>query len=692
MQTPGIMNNPLEDFMFDFYFPGQGAVTITGNGKVLFCHMPSEPALYLGRGKETIRMFRGNFDITDRVSERLALQFTGCSEEEAEKNGKRIRKKILRFSHACLQGEYLLTATEEDGVLSLEAESGDGRYNRLWILLTAEEGEHIVGGGEQFSALDLRGKLWPIWTREQGVGRNKLTEVTRLADALDGSGGDYHTTFFPQPTMVSSRLYFAHLENYEYAELDLREKNFHEIGLWSTSLRLKLCCRESFPALLESLTALLGRQMPLPDWSMKGLWLGVQGGTERAVALENRCRESGVDLSAVWIQDWEGKRVTSFGSRLQWDWRWNRERYPDLDRIIREDDKTAWMGYINPYLVEGGVLFREAEEKRYFVRREDGSDYLFDFGEYNCGVVDLTDPEAYSWYKNVIKTNLIGMGFRGWMADFGEYLPADAVCHEGSGLENHNKWPMLWAKCNREAVQEAEKEGEIVFFMRAGAAGSQAYAPLIWAGDQCVDWSEDDGLPSVITAALSLGMSGFGLHTCDAGGYTTLFHLKRDRELLLRWLEFACFTPVMRTHEGNRPESNVQLYDGEELLAPAARLTAIHNALFPYLKTCGEENARTGTPVMRPLFWEAPDEEIAWSHKLYSYLLGNDLLVAPVVSPGAESRKVWLPGNGWIHLWTGQALSEGWAEVSSPLGLPPVFYRSGSSFADLFTSIGSIFG
>ena len=141
------------------------------------------------------------------------------------------------------------------------------------------------------------------------------------------------------------------------------------------------------------------------------------------------------------------------------------------------------------------------------------------------------------------------MGFKGWMADFGEYLPADAICRNGSGLENHNKWPMLWAKCNREAVREAGKEGEIVFFMRAGAAGSQNYATLIWAGDQCVDWSEDDGLPSVITAALSLGMSGFGLHTCDAGGYTTLFHLKRDKELLLRWLEFACFTPVMRTHE-----------------------------------------------------------------------------------------------------------------------------------------------
>jgi alpha-glucosidase len=222
------------------------------------------------------------------------------------------------------------------------------------------------------------------------------------------------------------------------------------------------------------------------------------------------------------------------------------------------------MGYINPYLVEGGALFAEAAEKGYFVRRADGSNYLFDFGEFNCGVVDLTMPEAFGWYKDVIKTNLIGMGFRGWMADFGEYLPADAVCFGGSGLARHNEWPALWARCNREAVEESGEP--CVFFMRAGATFSQRYATLIWAGDQCVDWSDDDGLPSVITAALTLGMSGFGLHCSDTGGYTTLFHLKRDEELLLRWLEFSCFTPVMRTHEGNRPESNVQLYDNERTL------------------------------------------------------------------------------------------------------------------------------
>lgn len=645
------------------------------DGKEIISHSAARPALFLGRGQEHIKMFRGNFDISDRVSERVALRVLSVSDS------------CVRLSHPDLAGEYVLDFSERGGLLHIQGRCTDGGFNRLFLRFTAEEGEHVTGGGEQFSALDLRGRLFPIWTREQGVGRNKLTEVTRLADALDGSGGDYHTTFYPQPTFVSSRMYFAHLDGFSYCELDFREKDFHELALWNTGISLYLGGGESYADILEKLTALLGRQPELPEWAMHGMWLGVQGGTERALSLLDKCRRGGMDVSAVWIQDWEGKRVTSFGKRLQWDWRWNRELYPDLDKVIAADAGTAWMGYINPYLVDGGVLFAEAAEKGYFVKNPAGEDYLFDFGEYDCGVVDLTMPEAFDWYKNVIKTNLIGLGFKGWMADFGEYLPADAVCFGGSGMELHNEWPVLWAECNRLAVEECGKLGECVFYMRAGGAGSGKYSTLTWAGDQCVDWSVDDGLPSVITAALTLGMSGFGLHTCDAGGYTTLFHLARDRELLLRWLEFACFTPVIRTHEGNRPDSNVQIYSDDDIIARSARLTAIHDALVPYMKDCVKENADKGIPVMRPLFFESPDCQRAYDRDNFSYMLGGEALVAPVVAPETDEREVWLPDGRWIHLWSGEELHGGDHRVNAPLGEPPVFYKADGKWRALFEEI-----
>ena len=624
------------------------------DGRELIVHTPETPALFLGKGEETIRMYRGNFDIADRVSERLALRFAGMEGGAAV------------FTNAELAGDYRLRIEEKDGLVRLAGRAEDPRFNRLYLRLRAERDEHVTGGGEQFSYLDLRGRLFPIWTREQGVGRNKLTEITRLADCSDGGGGDYHTTFFPQPT-------------------------FHEIALWSTAFSLVLASGESYRELVSKLTGLLGRQPMLPDWAMRGIWLGAQGGTERVTELLRRCRAGGMDVPAVWIQDWEGKRITSFGKRLQWDWRWNREMYPGLDAVIAYDPETRWMGYINPYLVEGGVLFSEAKEKGYFVKNREGGDYLFDFGEYDCGVVDLTMPEAFAWYKKVIRENLIGLGFRGWMADFGEYLPADAVCFGGGGMEEHNAWPMLWAKCNREAVEESGLVGECVFYMRAGAAGSQRYSTLTWAGDQCVDWSEDDGLPSVVTAAQTLGMSGFGLHTCDAGGYTTLFHLRRDEELLLRWLEFACFTPVMRTHEGNRPDSNVQLYSSEAIIAKAARLSKLHTALLPYMRECVLENSKTGVPVMRPLFFDAADDPRAWARENYSYLLGGEMLVAPVVKPGEEEREVYLPSDGWVHLWSGKDYDAGTATVAAPMGFPPVFYRRGCAHEALFRSLAEKF-
>jgi alpha-glucosidase len=95
---------------------------------------------------------------------------------------------------------------------------------------------------------------------------------------------------------------------------------------------------------------------------------------------------------------------------------------------------------------------------------------------------------------------------------------------------------------------------------------------------------------------------------------------------------------------------------------------------------------------MRPLFFEKPEEKTAWSHRLYSYLLGNDLLVAPVIEPGKDLRKVWLPGDQWNSLWSGEAYPSGWSEVPAPMGKPPVFYRSGSAYSELFASIAHAFG
>jgi alpha-glucosidase len=165
---------------------------------------------------------------------------------------------------------------------------------------------------------------------------------------------------------------------------------------------------------------------------------------------------------------------------------------------------------------------------------------------------------------------------------------------------------------------------------------------MMWAGDQNVDWSLDDGLASVVPAALSLAMTGHGLHHSDIGGYTTLFEMKRSKELLLRWCDFSAFTPMMRTHEGNRPGDNWQ-FDGDgETIAHFARMTTVFTTLKPYIKAAVAQNAKSGLPVMRPLFLHYENDARSYTLK-YQYLFGRDLLVAPVHEEGRRDWTLYLP-------------------------------------------------
>ena len=422
----------------------------------------------------------------------------------------------------------------------------------------------------------------------------------------------------------------------------------------------------------------------------------MQGGSERSFGLLEKTLAHGIPVSAVWCQDWCGKRVTSFGKRLQWDWHYHPEMYPNLPAEIEKlhERGIKFLGYINPYLVEGGELFQKGLEADVFARRSNGSIYLVDFGEFNCGIIDLTDPKAYSWFKDeVIKACSLDIGIDGWMADFGEYLPTDdIVLHSGKpAMIEHNHWPVLWAQCNFDAVSEAGKPGEAVYFMRAGGTGSQKYCTLLWAGDQSVDFSRHDGLCTVICAALSAGMSGCGLTHSDIGGYTSLFGNTRTKEVFLRWAEMAAFTPVMRTHEGNRPETNFQYYDDEDCMLRLARLVSIHRALAPMLKELVRENTETGIPVQRPLFLHYEDDPRCLTEQ-FEYLLGPDVLVAPVWQADQVDREVYLPGDRWIHLWSGKEYGRGSHTVPAPMGDTPVFYRADSRWSSLMENIRGDYG
>ncbi|MGD1823126.1 MAG: alpha-glucosidase [Pleomorphochaeta sp.] len=655
------------------------------NNQVRICNddlvfVENDIFLTLGVGEADIDMHLGNFFIEDNIIESQDFDIDDTKVENNE---------ILLNFKSKLNEKAQIKIFEEKNLIKIKFVTIPERYNRITVKFKAEKDEAVFGLGEQFSYFNLRGKSFPIFTQEQGVGRNKNTEITQLADKYMRGGGDYYTTFYPQPTFVSSKKYFMHCDTFAYCNFNFENENYHEITFWEAPNEIVVGVSETLIETVKKLSSYLGKQDLLPNWALKGLSLGVQGGSDYIVECTKKAKSLDLDLNSIWIQDWEGVNYTSFGKRLRWDWKWDEELYPNLKNIMCDFDKDniKVMGYINPYVVNDGTLCKIAKENNYLAKDKDGNDYYVDFGEFNCGIIDFTIDEAYQWYKEVIKENLINFGLAGWMADFGEYLPTDCYLKNGDALVEHNRWPGLWAKLNWEACKESKRD-DLVFFMRAGNSMSQKYCKLIWAGDQNVDFTVDDGLPSVITSALSLSMCAMGLHHSDIGGYTTLYTLKRSKELLIRWAEMGAFTAFMRTHEGNRPEVNHQLMSDDETILAFAYLVKVHNKLFDYLSYLNKINHEEGIPIQRPLFFHYDDE--SFYDIKDQYLLGAQLLVAPQVNEGKYSRKVILPNDNWVHIFTGKEYNKGEFEVDTPCLTPAVFYKKGCEFESLFKEIMDI--
>lgn len=652
---------------------------LTINGTPVFRHTTECPSIFVGKGQERMDMYRGNFDIEDYVVERVALRHAAVDGDNIVLSADEGRPPKLRLHIA--QNTVLI-------------ETLDPSINRFWLRTVAEKDECVWGGGEQMSYFNMRGRKFPLWTSEPGVGRDKTTEITFKADVSSKAGGDYYHTNYPQPTYISSRHYALHVETTAYSVFDFRRDTFHEIEAWAVPQHLEFFAADTFKNLVGQLSARFGRQPELPDWVYNGAIIGLKDGEQSFARLE-RIRAAGVKVSGLWCEDWVGLRHTSFGARLFWDWKANEERYPALRQKIAElaDNNIRFLGYVNPYLCVDGSFFPEAEAKGYFAKNDAGETALVDFGEFDCGVVDFTNPDAMDWFaETIIGQNMLDFGLSGWMADFGEYLPIDI--HLSNGVDAklmHNAWPTIWAEVNAKAVASRGKIGETLFFMRAGFTGVQAHCPLLWGGDQSVDFTRHDGLVTVMPGALSSGLLGNAYHHSDIGGYTSLFGNVRTAELIMRWAEMGAFTPVMRTHEGNRPRDNLQIDQDEAVLKHFARMTSIYVHLAPYLKALSKEAAETGLPVQRPLFLHHEDDRRTYEIQ-DAYLYGAQLLIAPVWQAGQNERTLYLPrGAEWVHVWSG-ATHDGGQEVTvaAPLGQPPVFFRKDAENAGLFAGIRTI--
>ena len=226
----------------------------------------------------------------------------------------------------------------------------------------------------------------------------------------------------------------------------------------------------------------------------------------------------------------------------------------------------------------------------------------------------------------------------------------------------------------------------------SSSSGSSPRTPSKWNTAGCVhvldhevSWDKHDGIKSAVTGLLSSGLSGYAFEHSDIGGYTAIdnFLLKyhRSKELLMRWIELSAFTVVFRTHEGNRPGVNHQIYSDQETLRHFDRLAKVYAAWKPYRTKLVEEAAETGLPVVRHPFVHYPDDPEVLGLE-YQFMVGEELMVAPVLDPGEGAVEVYLPAGKWVHLWSGRKYGSPdkgvYETVPAPIGEPAVFYEESS--------------
>lgn len=635
-----------------------GLDLVRADGKVLLTDLHFS----VGTGDETLEMQSGSYRQTGGTTTWTPVTLThpegslaGWSWWLEDADGERIGS---------------LSLTDERGLLLFSLDGDVGNRVRWDAACTGDD--HFAGFGQHAMDVDHVGQAFPLWVSEPGIG--KVDDETPPEDWY--LTGTRHASSYPEAFLLRPEPLGLLVGNAARTEVDLCTGDRWRLDTWAPAGRYHLIDAESPMDVVAAHSSLVGRADLPPDWAFAP-WNDAVGGADRVSTVAATLREAGAPSSVIWTEDWKGAEDTAWGYHLLPSWTVDPTLYPDaraLDGTL-EALGFKWFAYFSPFVVEGTVEAEEAASL--LIRTETGEPYWFLGVTFeNTSVLDLTRVDAAAWAADKMRA-AVDLGFDGWMADYGEWFPTDAVVSEGSAEEGHNLYPLWWQSTNREVLEGTDA----TFFTRSGWAGSTGLSPVGWAGDQRTSFDPDDGLPSVLPMGMGAGISGIGLYGSDIGGYQSIGNAPSTKELWFRWCTLGAFSPVMRTHHGAFAADNWQFDTDAETLAHYARYARIHTALFPYLRGLAEDWQAAGVPMLRAPFLVYPTE--AWG-RTDAWLLGS-LLVAPVMEEGATTRTVDLPaGPVWYDWWTGQVATGGL--VDAPVDSIPVFAPAGT-VVPLYTTV-----
>jgi alpha-glucosidase len=579
-----------------------------------------------------------------------------------------------------------MAVREREGRVRLSFSRYDASIDRFRLRIAARPEESIFGCGERFSKLDLKRRRVGLWVRERGPGWGLGLQSVRARRR--GAGGDMRSSAKSLPAFASTDGYWCAVDVATYTALDFRRAST-SIESWSVPREIVIGLRPDAASLIADMSVFLGKAPEPPAWAFDGAWLGVSKGIAEVARALGKVREAGASVAAVWVPDWCGIPSAAGRPRAAGEWSADESLYPRLAEEIASlrSKGLRFVGRVDPYLSPEGRLGAEAAARGFCVKDREGGDYLVPAHSSPVAMVDLTNPSAFAWIKGLIARDLIGLGMSAWAADGGELLPADAVLASGeSGAEAHDRWPALWARANREAIDEAGRSSEVFFFSRSAWIGSARYARAFACGDQLPVLGGEMGLEGAVAAALSSCFSGAAPWHAEAGGGTDACRARRGAETLARWIEMAAFTPILRTSARGRPGLDAMPWSDPLGLGVFVRMSQAFAALKPYHIAVAAEAADRGMPPIRHP-WAHYQGDPAARRLSGQYLYGRDLMVAPALAAGATLTELYLPEDEWVHLWTSRSFRGGEVSIESPPGYPAVFYRTASAYAPLFDAM-----
>ncbi len=552
----------------------------------------------------------------------------------------------------------LIASVRADGVIEVRVTpvSSEG-VQALGIGFVAEPGERFVGFGERSNAVDQSGAREPNFEEAEydyrGAVENYVSdgpyydaqEYGVVGEIVPAPGHRFRpdATYFPIPWMLSSRGYGVAIDNDEmsYHRMAYESDETWSMEVETTEMRFQVYAGPTPLVALQRYTAEVGRQ---PDdyapWFF-GPWLQ----TDEDSRIESfRAQDTPTSLNATYLH------YLPCGSQQ------DKEEAQRIRTAANHQMGVAIHTYFNPMIcVEYEPAFSDSEEAGALLKDGDGNTYVYEYAAnltnepFEVSQFDFTAENGVSAYE-ALTDEALEHGYDGWMEDFGEYTPLDAVDANGTtGTELHNRYVRDYHCGAYEATLDAGKP--LARFVRSGWTGSPACSPIVWGGDPTTGW-DFDGLQSSIYRALSMGTSGVGIWGSDIGGFFAMFGRKLSDELFDRWIAYGGLSVVMRSQRNGvkvTPHERPQPWDDAH--QPVWRLySKLHTQLYPYIQAAAEEYYASGRPIMQHHVLTHPDDAEATARD-DQYMFGPNILVAPVYTEGAADRELYLPEGEWVEWW-----------------------------------------